>query len=105
MHSPHIPMVRFSLSSSHGALIRAIDIAQEYGFARSDHRVDQPDFEPTFHDAGVAGSSNGALVKQYPWILPLMQSLPDSLMTWLDPNMGSYFAFQHVSSFVMENSL
>ncbi|KAL2060745.1 hypothetical protein VTL71DRAFT_9387, partial [Oculimacula yallundae] len=71
------------------------DIAQEYAFARSDHRVDQDDFEPTFHDASVAGSTGGALIKQWPWILPIMQSLPDSFMTWLDPNMKSYFGLQH----------
>lgn len=78
-------------------LTEITDIAQEYAFARSDHRVDQPDFEPTFHDASVAGSTGGALIKQWPWILPLMQSLPDSVMTWLDPNMSSFFALQNVS--------
>lgn len=76
------------------------DIAQEYAFARSDHRVDQHDFEPTFHNASVAGSSNGALIKQYPWILPLMQSLPESFMTWLDPDMASYFNLQNVRYFI-----
>ncbi|KAG4418059.1 hypothetical protein IFR04_008796 [Cadophora malorum] len=70
------------------------DIAQEYAFARSDHRIDQDDFEPTFHDASVAGSTGGALIKQYPWILPLMKVLPDSFMTWLDPNMKSFFDLQ-----------
>jgi hypothetical protein len=78
-------------------LTETTDIAQEYAFARSDHRVDQPDFEPTFHDASIAGSSGGALIKQYPWILPLMQSFPDSFMAWLDPKMGSFFALQRVS--------
>ncbi|KFX99303.1 hypothetical protein V490_01849 [Pseudogymnoascus sp. VKM F-3557] len=72
------------------------DIAQEYAFARSDHRVDQDDFEPTFHKASIAGSSSGALMKQYPWVLPLMQSLPESFMTWLDPDMASYFSFQNM---------
>lgn len=78
-------------------LIPQADIAQEYAFARSDHRVDQDDFEPTFHRASVAGSTGGALIKQFPLILPMMQSLPDSFMTWLDPNMGSYFGLQRVS--------
>lgn len=83
--------------SNRQPLTEITDIAQEYAFARSDHRVDQHDFEPTFHNASVAGSTSGAMIKQWPWILPLMQSLPDSFMTWLDPNMGSYFAFQRVS--------
>lgn len=77
-----------------------IDIAQEYAFARSDHRVDQHDFEPTFHNASIAGSSNGALVKQYPWVLPLMQSLPESFMAWLNPDMTSYFGLQNVGYFL-----
>ncbi|KAI9052648.1 hypothetical protein LZ554_003987 [Drepanopeziza brunnea f. sp. 'monogermtubi'] len=71
------------------------DIAQEYAFARSDHRLERPDFEPTFHDASIAGSSQGAIIKQWPWLLPLMQSLPDAIMTWMDPNMKSFFSLQH----------
>jgi hypothetical protein len=84
-------------------LTAVTDIAQEYAFARSDRRVDQHDFEPTFHNASIAGSSGGALVKQYPWILPLMQSLPESFMAWLDPDMASYFGLQNVGCFLSTN--
>lgn len=87
----------FSSKDSRISLIVVEDIAQEYAFARSDHRVDQDDWEPTFYHASVAGSTGGALIKQYPWLLPLMQSMPDSFMTWLDPNMRSYFGLQNVS--------
>ncbi|RDW59056.1 hypothetical protein BP5796_11980 [Coleophoma crateriformis] len=68
------------------------DIAQEYAFAKSDHRIEQADFEPTFHDAAVAGSASGVLIKQFPWLLPLMEALPQWFMTWLDPKMASFFA-------------
>ncbi|KAJ5046317.1 uncharacterized protein L3040_003564 [Drepanopeziza brunnea f. sp. 'multigermtubi'] len=71
------------------------DIAQEYAFARSDHRLEHPEFEPTFHDALVAGSSQGAIIKQWPWLLPLMQSLPDAINTWMDPNLKSFFSLEH----------
>jgi hypothetical protein len=37
------------------------------------------------------------LIKHYPWVLPLMQSLPDQLMRWLDPNMGSFLDLLSVS--------
>ncbi|TVY67437.1 Cytochrome P450 monooxygenase sdnE [Lachnellula suecica] len=67
------------------------DIAHEYTFGHSDHRVDQHDFEPKFHAASVAGSSGGCVIKHWPWTLFLMQSLPDRFMTWLDPNMSSFF--------------
>jgi hypothetical protein len=93
-------MVCISFGASTNQLTGIADIAQEYAFARSDHRVDQEDFEPTFHKASIAGSSSGALMKQYPWVLPLMQSLPESFMTWLDPDMASYFSFQNVSGFL-----
>ncbi len=96
MHLQHLPMA-CAPRVIPKSLLTAQDIAQEYAFARSDHRIDQEDWEPTFYHASVAGSSGGALVKQYPWILPMMQSMPDSLMTWLDPNMKSYFNLQKVS--------
>jgi hypothetical protein len=89
----------------HQPLTDIADIAQQYAFARSDHRIDQPDFEPTFHDAALAGSTSGAIFKHYPWILPLMQSLPDSFMTRLDPNMRSYFNLQAVSIPIINCSL
>jgi hypothetical protein len=93
-------MVGVSFAASSTQLTGITDIAQEYAFARSDNRVDQEDFEPTFHKASIAGSSSGALMKQYPWVLPLMQSLPESFMTRLDPDMASYFSFQNVSCFL-----
>lgn len=72
-----------------------VDIAMEYAFARSDHRVDAPDFDPSFHDAAMGGSTLGGITKQFPWIVPTMQSLPDSVTTWLDPNMASYIRLQN----------
>lgn len=87
----------FDFSNVFMDLLTTVDIAQEYAFARSDHRVEQHDFEPTFYKAAVAGSTSGALIKQWPWILTIMLSMPDKLMIWMDPNMASYFGLQSVS--------
>jgi hypothetical protein len=69
----------------------------EYAFARSDHRIEQGDFDPSFHDAGIAGSKMGVVIKQFPWILSALQSLPDWLTVKIDPNMASYIDLQRVS--------
>jgi cytochrome P450 len=74
-----------------------LDIVMEYAFARSEHRIEQKDFDPSFHDASVAGSTMGAVTKQFPWIFPIMQSMPNRLATWMDPNMASYVNLQKVS--------
>jgi len=93
------------LKSEYLVLTITTDIAQEYAFARSDHRIDQDDWEPTFLDASMVGATQGAIFKQYPWLLSLMQSLPDSFVTWLNPKMASFFALQGVSILSSTNVL
>lgn len=94
---PTLMVCHSCLKFEYLVLTATTDIAQEYAFARSDHRIDQDDWEPPFLDASMVGATQGAIFKQYPWLLSLMQSLPDSFVTWLDPKMGSFFALQGVS--------
>ncbi|KAL3420072.1 cytochrome P450 [Phlyctema vagabunda] len=70
------------------------DVVMQYAFARSDHRLEAPDFDPSFHDASVVGSTMGHLTKQITWILPLMQSMPDWVTIRLNANMASYVKLQ-----------
>jgi len=67
-----------------------------YAFARCDHRIEAKDFDPSFHDASVVGSTMGHLTKQITWILPLMQVMPDWVTTSLNPDMASYVRLQGV---------
>ena len=70
------------------------DVVGQYAFGRSDHRLDAPTFDPTFHDASIAGLNMSHLIKHMPWILTTMQMLPDKITIFLDPNMGSYIKLQ-----------
>jgi hypothetical protein len=68
----------------------------EYAFARCDHRIEAPDFDPSFHDASIVGSTMGHMTKQLPWVLPLMQTLPDWVTIKLNSDMASYVKLQKV---------
>jgi len=69
----------------------------QYSFARSDNRIEMEDFDQSFHNASVKGSAMGVVFKQYPWILPLMQAMPDWLLVKMDPDMSSFVQLQNVS--------
>lgn len=75
-----------------------------YALGRNDSRVEAKDFDPSFHDASVVGSTMGHLTKQMPWILSLMQSLPDSAAVMMNPDMASYVKLQRVSDYILKNA-
>ncbi|KIN05428.1 hypothetical protein OIDMADRAFT_101996 [Oidiodendron maius Zn] len=66
------------------------DVVMQYSFARCDHRLEAKDFDPSFHDASIVGSTMGHLTKQLTWILPLMQAMPDWMTVRLNSDMASY---------------
>ncbi|KAF2802219.1 cytochrome P450 [Mytilinidion resinicola] len=66
------------------------DIAMEYAFGRSDHRMNAPDFDPSFKIAGEIGAKLGHFIKQFPWILALMKVLPDKAHTIAYPEMATH---------------
>jgi cytochrome P450 len=66
----------------------------EYAYARCEDRLSAPDFDPSFHDASVAGTVMGHLTKHIPLVLTLMTSLPDSIVVAMSPDMASYFRLQ-----------
>lgn len=67
----------------------------EYSFARSDHKLEKEDFDQEFHDCLIGGGTMGAITKQFPWLVPFMQSLPDFMTTWA--KMSSYVKVTRVS--------
>lgn len=73
------------------------DVVMEYAYARCDHRIEAKDFDPSFHDASIVGSTMGHTTKQLTWILPLMQTLPDWVTIMLNSDMASYVKLQGVS--------
>lgn len=70
------------------------DVVMEYAFGRCDHRIEAKDFDPSFHDASIVGSTMGHMTKQLTWVLPLMQTLPDWVTIKLNSDMASYVKLQ-----------
>lgn len=74
------------------------DVAMQYSFSRSDHRIEAEDFDPSFHDASIVGSTMGHLTKKMTWILPVMQSMPDWVTIRMNKDMASYVNLQRVNN-------
>ncbi|KAI1380471.1 putative cytochrome P450 [Hypoxylon crocopeplum] len=70
------------------------DVVTTYAFAKCYDFLADASFERNFHAPIVAGTDLGPFIKQFPFIFPLMQSLPDSWVTALNPQMGIYLQFQ-----------
>jgi hypothetical protein len=70
----------------------------QYTFGRSEDRLEMTNFDQAFHNASVKGSSMGALTKQFPWILPMMKSIPSWILAKMDPDMMSFVNLENVSS-------
>lgn len=63
------------LGSAYAAL--TTDIITEYWFARSYGFLDKPDFMPEWVETWMAASESAHLIKQCPWLVPVMQALPN----------------------------
>ncbi|KAH6674962.1 putative cytochrome P450 [Halenospora varia] len=72
------------------------DVVTEYAFARSYDflSTDSPGFETNLHEAILGGSEIGLFVKQFPWMLRILQALPPAVVGKLNPTMKSYLTFQ-----------
>ncbi|OCK81439.1 cytochrome P450 monooxygenase [Lepidopterella palustris CBS 459.81] len=66
------------------------DVVMTYSFARCDHRLEAPDFDPSYRDASFFGSTAENFMKHAPWLNNFMQSLPDSVASLLHPAMASF---------------
>ncbi|GKT94704.1 cytochrome P450 [Colletotrichum tofieldiae] len=70
------------------------DIVEYYAFGRSEHRLQAPDFDPSFRDAMLQGGKAGHVLKHFPSLMDMLRKLPDSLLLKLSPAMGAYSQLQ-----------
>ncbi|KAL8688131.1 MAG: hypothetical protein Q9218_005875, partial [Villophora microphyllina] len=61
----------------HAYCAMAGDVVSGYCFPKSYGLLDQPNFAPDYHDLWISILSNSHVLKQFPWIFPLMLSFPD----------------------------
>ncbi|KAI1141447.1 putative cytochrome P450 [Hypoxylon sp. FL0543] len=71
------------------------DVVAAYAFAKSYDFLADASFELNFHEPMMSGIRLGSYFKQFPFLIPLMDSLPNSWVAALNPAMGRYLAWQH----------
>jgi cytochrome P450 len=52
------------------------DIMCSYAFADDTHYLDEPDFKLEWKETILGGFESGATMRQFPWLLPMVMSLP-----------------------------
>ena len=72
------------------------DVIGQYAFAQTYGFLDDPDFSPWWHQLMIDVSQNGHVLKQFGWIMPLTQAMPDWLVKLVQPQMMSLLDFQRV---------
>lgn len=74
------------------------DVIGQYAFAQTYGFLDDPDFSPYWHKLIMNVSQNGLVLKQFGWMMPMMQAMPDWLVKIIQPQMISLLEFQRVCS-------
>lgn len=72
------------------------DVIGQYAFAQTYGFLDDPDFAPYWHKLIMGVSQNGHMLKQFGWMMPLMQAMPDWLVKIVQPQMMTLLEFQRV---------
>ena len=70
------------------------DVVTAYSFPRSYGLLDQPDFAPDFFQLWVSILSNSHILKQFPWIFPTMQALPERFAEKFLPDLAATYKWQ-----------
>lgn len=79
------------------------DIIGQYAYARPFGLLDDKNFSPYWHKVMMEVSINGHMLKQFGWIMPLMQSMPDWMVMKTNPLMMTLINFQRVISSKVRN--
>ncbi|KAJ9502926.1 hypothetical protein H2202_002049 [Exophiala xenobiotica] len=93
---------RFEIALKTGEIIRldaaymalTMDIITHYCFGESYNYLDEDDFKLSWKETVIAGSANGAFLRQFPWALPLLKKTPLSLLRKMNPPAGHLVAWQ-----------
>ena len=73
------------------------DVVQQYSYGHSDHCLEKPDFDPSWHNGLLATAKSGSLSKQMIWLQHLVQSSPSWLTTRIFPDLSKLIQLRLVS--------
>lgn len=74
------------------------DVVTLYALNSSWNHLDSPDFSPVWVETIKATAASGHLMKNFPWIFPIIRALPRSVVNKLDPGLALLLDYQDVSS-------
>ncbi|KAL8793891.1 MAG: hypothetical protein Q9195_003510 [Heterodermia aff. obscurata] len=72
------------------------DVVTGYCFPQSYGLLDQPDFAPDYHDLWISILSGSHVLKQFPWIFPLMLSFPNWFVDRFLPDLAVTYRWHRV---------
>jgi len=86
---------RFSHAAETGEIIRAdaaftaltMDVISQYAFAADGDFLSKPDFMLAWKETLISAFEGAALVRQFPWMISIMNSLPPAWAMRIMPNM------------------
>lgn len=62
-----------------------MDIIAQYAFGESYNHLDEADWKENWRRAIVDGSANAVVLRLFPWVFPVLMSIPMSVVKRLDP--------------------
>ena len=72
------------------------DIISQYGYGETFGYLKDPDFCPWWHDMMIEVSINGHMIKQFPWIISIMNRFPENLIKLIHPLTYTLIQFRKV---------
>lgn len=79
------------------------DIITEYFFGRSYNYLDADDFNSAFSELMLGVHKMTGILKHVPGIIPLMEALPNRLVTHLNPARSAFLDLQSVGAFQFDD--
>lgn len=74
----------------------ATDVITSFAFNYCWDHLDSFDFNPWWWQTTQSTAAMTKWTKQFPWLLPVLQSLPDSFVGYLNPSLGLVLKMQNV---------
>ncbi|KAI9925860.1 hypothetical protein MW887_005666 [Aspergillus wentii] len=93
---------RFQDACVRGTVIRldtaymalTMDIITHYAYGESYNHLAEEDFKPEWKETIVEASANGALLRQFPWLLPVLKAIPLRVLRVLEPKGAALIGWQ-----------
>lgn len=83
---------------NHAFAAFSFDIITYYAFARSFEYMEMPGFHGPFTDAAKELANTLHIMGHFPWLLAMLQAIPNSLAAVMNSHMGEVFAFHGVGT-------